>query len=128
MQTFSETISHGMTTDIEALKGRYFSYSEFSGYGELSIERNTDPSLKTADAYRWPVSAVYKPFPLILSKKNTLFRSKRVFVLISESGLYYKIIICFFRLLVFSYFDFGQYGDCAKRATTFGGFNRKKPY
>ena len=60
MRTFSETISHGMTTDIKALKARYLPYSEFSGYGELSIERNTDPSLKTADAYRWPVSAVYK--------------------------------------------------------------------
>ena len=98
MQTFSETISHGMTTDIKALKARYFSYSEFSGYGKLSIERNTDLSLKTADAYRSPVSAVYLPFPLILSKKNTLHRSKRVFVLISGSELYYNVIICFFLL------------------------------
>ena len=98
MPTFSETISHGMTTDIKALKARYFSYSEFSGYGELYNERNTDLSIKTADAYRWPAFAVYQPFPLILSKKNTLYRSKRVFVLISGSGLCYKIIICFFLL------------------------------
>ena len=67
-------------TDIKALKARYFSYSEFSGYGKLSIERNTDPSLKTADTYRWSVFAVYQPLPLILSKKNTLYRSKQVFV------------------------------------------------
>ena len=85
-----------MTTDIKALKARYLPYSELSGYGELYIERNTDPSLKTADAYRWPVFAVYQP--LILAKKNTLYRSKRVFVLISGSGLYYKMIICFFLL------------------------------
>ena len=76
MQTFSGTISHGMTNDIKALKARYFSYSEFSGYGELYIERNTDPSLKTADAYRSPVFAVYQPLPLILAKKSTLYRSK----------------------------------------------------
>ena len=98
MLTFPETISHGMTTDIKAIKTRYSSYGEFSGYGKLSIERNTDPSLKTADAYRWSVFAVYQPFPLILSKKNTLYRSKLVFVLISESRLNYKIIICFFLL------------------------------
>ena len=72
MQTFSETISYGMTTDIKALKAHYLPNSEFSGYGELYIERNTDHALKTADAYRWSVSAVYQPFPLILAKRNTL--------------------------------------------------------